>query len=219
MKQILITLFISFLSISVYSQDCLTTWPYIYPEFQDGTIYMSGGQKINHKMNVHVLYGRLHYIDGAIIKEALSNDIIYIEIANDRYMFVNGDIMKIVGNREKGFVATHVTADLQRLNETGGAYGTSSTSSATRKLTSVDIPGANRNHMELREGKNAGASLDLIYKYYIVTNGSVYEATKKGIESQLSPERKAEFKTFLKANKIRWKDPQSLLKLLDFLNK
>ncbi len=218
MKKLILILTALFVSISAFSQECSTSWPYLYPDFQDGLIYMSGGQTIAHKLNIHVLKGRLHYIDGEMVKEALGKDIIFIEIGKDRYMVVNGDVMKVVGSQEKGFVATHITGDMQKLLETGGAYGSSSTTQATRKLSSIEMAGANQNHMELRQNKDNGQAIDLIYKYYIVTNGQVYEATKRGIESQLSPERKAAFKVFLKNNKIKWKDPESLLTLLDFFN-
>ena len=44
------------------AQPYTTAWPYLYSDFQDGVIYMTGGQKIYHKLNVHLMKGRLHYL-------------------------------------------------------------------------------------------------------------------------------------------------------------
>lgn len=207
-------------SISAYSQECTTTWPYIYPEFRDAAIYTTDGKKLPSKVNVHVRKSTLHYLEGDRIKEAKSEDILLVTIGDDQYMCVNGQLMKVLGSDKTGFVATLILADFTKLTEPGGAYGSSSNSSATRKLTSLETDNAAKmNHMELWNNKDNGVTLHLNYQYYIVTNGTIYEATRKGIGSKLSKADNEKFKTFLKGNKIEWKNPESLLKLLDFLNK
>lgn len=217
--------FISFIvvllcSVSAYSQECTTTWPYLYPAFQDATIYTADGKTLRNKVNVHVRKSTLHYLDGDLIKEAKSEDMLLVTIGDDKYMCVNGQLMKVLGSDKTGFVATLILADFNKLSEPGGAYGSSSNSSATRKLTSLETDNAGKmNHMELWNNKNNGTTLALNYKYYIVTDGTVYEATRKGIGSKLSKTDNEKFKVFLKTNKIEWKNPESLLKLLDFLNK
>lgn len=195
-------------------------WPYLYPEFKDGTIYTVDGQKFNKKLNIHVLESRLHYLDGNTIMETKSEELLLVEIGEDRFMCVNGRVMKVIGSNERGFVATLILGDFDKIFETGGAYGSSSSSSATMKLSSVEIGGKNIiNHMELRKNKDGGKALSLTTFYFIVTNGNVYPANKGGIEKALSAEDQAAFKLFLKKNKINWKNPQSLMTLLDFFNK
>ena len=42
-------------------------------------------------------------------------------------------------------------------------------------------------------------------------------ASRKGVEEAIGPERKAEFKTWLKANKINWKKPESIVNVIPFI--
>lgn len=203
-----------------WAQECTTMWPYIYPDFKEGTLFMVGGQQLAAKFNVHVQEGRLHYLSDGIIKETQSDQIVLAKIGDDVYMCVEGKVMKVVGNEKRGFVATLILGDFEKLFNSSGAYGGSSNSSAIMKLSSIEIGGKTIvNHMELKQNKENGQTLPLKYQYYIVTKGKVYSATKSGINSQLSESESVEFKKFLKEHKIKWKDPQSLMSLLDFFNK
>ncbi|KAB2870861.1 MAG: hypothetical protein F9K37_04800 [Bacteroidales bacterium] len=219
-KIIILTLVVLVTAINSWAQECTTMWPYIYKEFQEGTLYMVGGKQYTHQFNVHVKDSRLHYVEKGIIKETRSEDIVLVKIGSDIYMNVDGRVMKVIGSDERGFVATLILGDFDKLNSSAGAYGGSSNSSATTKLSSVAIGGITIvNHMELRENRDNGQTLPLTYKYYIVTKGKVYAATKRGINSQLTESEAAEFKAFLKNHKIKWNDPQSLMTILDFFNK
>ncbi|MEG0519366.1 MAG: hypothetical protein RR555_10965 [Bacteroidales bacterium] len=194
-------------------------WPYVYQEFMNGIIYTVDGHKFSKKVNIHVRKSTLQYIDGENIKETINDDILFVTIGNDQYMPVSGKIMKVVGSKEKGFVATLILADFSSIHATGGAYGSSSNSSSTMKLSSIEIGGETKtNHMDLKNNKESGVTLNLVYSYYIVTNSNIYEATRKGIETKLPQERKVHFKAYLKSHNIQWKVPASLLPLIDFLN-
>lgn len=204
--------------IAASAQECSTSWPYLYPEFREGTIYMKGGTKIQQQINVHVLKGRLHYIDKGVIKEAMTADVLVVKVGDDQYMAVGGDIMKVMASEERGFVAAHILGDFNKLSDTAGAYGTSTTNSSTTKLSSIDVAGkVNQNHMEMWENRHNGESVDLVYNYYIVTPEQIYKATRKTIDEVLEPERKAAFKTWLKSHKIKWNNAESILTVLDFL--
>lgn len=71
------------------------------------------------------------------------------------------------------------------------------------------------NHMELKNNKDNGKELPLIKKNYIFVKGQKIFCTKKDVLA-LSVDRDA-VKSFLKANKIKFNDPQSVLILGDFL--
>jgi hypothetical protein len=195
-------------------------WPYIYPEFNEGTLYMQDGGEFNSKFNVHILEGRLHYLDKGIIKETRSENVVLVKIGDDIFMNVQGQVMKVIGTEKRGFVATLILGDFDKVLNSAGAYGGSSNSSATMKLSSIDVGGKSIiNHMELKQKKEEGVTVPLIYKYFIVTKGNVYNATKRGIRSELNETERTEFKNYLKKNKIKWKDPKSLMSLLDFFNR
>ena len=199
-------------------QECSTTWPYLYPEFRAGTIYMNGGTKIVQTLNVHLLRSRMHFIDAGLVKELVTSDVVAVEIGADRFIAVGQDIMQVVASNSEGFVSALRLGEFDKLQETGGAYGSSSTTAATTKLTSVEVSGrVNQSHMELWNNRRSGAEVGIRTTYYITAGGRTYRAKRSEIEETLSPERKAEFKAFLKSTKIKWNSPESLLELTDFL--
>ena len=196
-----------------------TTWPYLYDNFTPGVIYMDGGAKSEVLMNVQVRHDRLHFIDKDIIKEANLANVIAVTIGKDNYIPVSGELRKIVAQNENGVVAVSLLGDFAALQETGGGYGASSESASTRKLSSVEVDGqVNQNHMLILKEKENGADLNMLTTYYIIKGGSCIKATRKDVEDALSDSAKAGWKAWLKANKIKWKDPESLLKVVDYIS-
>ena len=208
------------LAAGLRAQPYTTTWPYLYSDFQDGVIYLTGGQKIFHKLNVHLQKGRLHYIDNGVVKEARAGEIFYVEIGPgpDKFMVVNGDIMRVEAESHDGFVADHITGDLEALMVGTGAYGMQANTEAIQSYSSLNLQqGVNTNHMLLLQEKNNGQEFDLKEEYFIVTRNKVWRAVRSDIMKVLPTEDRAAFKTFVKQNKIKWKDPRSLIRLTDFL--
>lgn len=194
-----------------------TTWPYLYPEFADGVLEMPDGGQRQGLYNVCILEGRLHFIDGELVKEANPADFLAVEIGSDRYVNAGGTVMKVLASSDKGIVAQETAADISRLNETGGAYGSSSTSMATTALSSIDFgPRVNVNHMVLKNSKSDGKILPVTTRLYLLYGKNVIYATKKDVSETEGVDREG-FKTFCKENKIKWKDPQSLLQVIGFL--
>lgn len=200
--------------------EAYTTWPYLYPDFQQGTLTLSNGQHRVMPINIHLLKGDLHFVDDkGMIQMAPAGQFSSVQIGEDFFRRVNGYLMQITpGPDENNFVAVRRIADLQSLNETGGAYGTPATTASTQKITSIDMPGfVNTNHMEQMKQRESGKKLKIKAEYYVVIDGKAIKATKKEFSEAMGAERAAAFKSFLKQNKINWKDEQSLLKLFDFL--
>jgi len=217
MKKIIITLFTILFYYSSQAQECSTLWPYIYPEFKPAIIYTTGGAKFNRNVNIHVQASTLHYLDDKnIIRETKSDELLLVDTGEDKFMCVDGRVMKVVGTVEQGFIATLVLADFSKLNEKAGAYGSSSSSSAVTQLTSVETSVLGQNHMELRQNRDVGKLIQLKTSYFIVTKGIICAASKKAIESKLPQEQKAAFKVFLNKNKIKWNNPESLQQVLNF---
>jgi len=103
--------------------------------------------------------------------------------------------------------------------EATGAYGVSSTSSATMKLTSIQTDSqVNQNYMNILNEKEKGVILNVDTKLYVVTPTYKVRATKKDVEASLPADKAAQFKAFLKANKVKWNNPQSLLSVVSFLS-
>lgn len=219
MKKLLsVCLFLSLLSYAVSSQPYTTTWPYLYPDFMDGVIHMRGGQDLSCRLNVHLLNGRLHYLDDEIVKEAISGDMLYVEIGGDRFKSVNGNIMRVEAESTGGFVAAHITGDFESLMVGKSAYGMTANTESITQVSSLDLQkGINTNHMLLLQGKEEGQEFDLQIKYYIIAEGRTYPAYRGDILKMLPEDRKSAFKSFVKENRIKWDDPQKLILLVDFL--
>ena len=221
MKQILLLAACWLLALPALAQiEAYSTWPYYYPDFQQGTLTLSNGQTRVMPINIHLLKGDLHFVDDkGMIQMAPAGQFSSVQIGEDFFKRVNGYLMKITpGPDEKNFVAVRSIVDMTALNETGGAYGTSSTTASTQRITSVDLPGfVNTNHMEQMQHRESGKKLSIKNEYYVVIDGKAVKASKKEVTEALGADKAAAFKQFLKKNKINWKNEQSLLKLFDFL--
>lgn len=218
MKQkVLFFIIVLYSTIASQAQDVTTMWPYIYPDFKEGTVFFKDHKSLKAPLNVHLVNSTLHYLENNKIKEAASDDIKSVLIGEDQYYVSNNHLMHVLSGDSTSFIAELVEADFSALKESGGAYGSSSNVQATRKVTSMDVGGVSIvNHMELKEKKDAGSLLPLTRKYFIIVAGKEYPATRKGIESQLAKDRQEAFKLFVKQNKIKWKQPDSLALLLNF---
>lgn len=218
MKRIAFTILLAMIFVSVSAQTTVTTsWPYLYDDFLESTIYMKGGQKLVQKVNINVVHDKAHYLDKDVVKELVLTDVLIIEIGADRYMNVNNEMMKVVAENGDGFVAAEITGDFAALRETGGAYGTSSATAATRKVASLDLDSQiNQNHVLLLQSKHDGSMLNLVTRYFIVSPAFVCAATRKDVDSMVPADRQDEWKKWQKEKKIKWKEPQSLLDVLKF---
>lgn len=196
-----------------------TTWPYAYNDFVDGEVQMAVGKNKTGKYNICLDGNKLHFIEGDLVKEAKSSDVIAVKIGQDFYTNVGGQLLKVVAKSDKALVVEDKEIDFAALNATGGAYGSSSNSVGTMALSSAEGIGGSRtnmNHMELKNNKDGGKILTLIQKYYIVFGQHRVYAAKKDV-MDCDGVDKAVLSAFLKENKIKWKDPQSIVLVGDFL--
>lgn len=195
-----------------------STWPYLYSDFSDGELQMNMGAAKKGRFNIHVLQSTLHFIEGGMIREASSQDVFSVKIGTDFYANAGGRMMRVLAKSENGFIAQEALVDHAKLNATGGAYGSSSNSISTQALSSYEGMGgrANMNHMELKNAKDEGSVLPLALRTYLVFRGNVVFAGKKDVMNVDGLDKKA-LATFIKEKKIKWKDPQSLLSLLDYM--
>lgn len=197
-----------------------TSWPYIYEDFSQGTIHYNVGNDRSGLFNICIAGNKLHYIDGGKVKEVNSSEVFSVKIGNDFYQNAGGSLLKVVAKSDKALVVNEKEIDMAQLNETGGAYGSSSVTTGTTALSSLEGIGgtrSNMNHMELRANKQNGKTLPLVSKNYMFVKGWKIACTKKDfLEAPGLDQPKA--KAFLKENKIKWNDPQSALVAADFLS-
>ena len=221
MKRILtILLLFAVFSITAAAQyEPTSTWPYLYKDFTEGEILLNIGNPKKAKLNVHVSKSRLHFIDGGYICEANMPDISSVRIGDDFYTNAGGRMMKILAKSSMSIVAEEILVDPVRLNATGGAYGSSSSTLSTTALSAIEqtTVGGRTELTRLVSGKEDGQTLPLMDKMYMVFKGWVVYASRKDV-LETFPEYKDDLSRFMKENKIKWKDPQSLLKLADYIS-
>ena len=214
-----LALMLSLGSLSAQNSEPTTTWPYIYPDFLSGELKQLTGAPVQGAFNIHILESRLHFIEDGMIREVQPSEVVSVKVGDDYFATVSNKMMKVLAKSGNGFVAEEVLVDMARLNATGGAYGSSSNSIATQALSSIEGIGgtrSNMNHMELKNAKNEGSVLPVIVKKYLVFPGYVVYATKNDV-SKLYGIDKDEMNAFLKEHKIKWKDENSLIQVLDFI--
>lgn len=191
-----------------------TTWPYAYPDFAPGYVTIHGGTVKTMIVNINIVWGSLHYLEDDFIKE--THDVKAVKIGSDQYVNAVGKLMKVLASSDKGYVVEGVEVDIAALNSTGAAYGSSSTTLGTMNLSSLEGIGATNsssalNHMEIRANKDSGQILPLIRKKYIFAGGRLVYATKKDVSNAVGAPA---LKAFLKENKVKWNNAESLLQLL-----
>ena len=205
-----VMLFSGLYTASAQDYEPTSTWPYLYPDFTAGILHINSSEEREGLYNIHILEGRLHFIEGDLVKEANPADVYSVKIGKDIYINAGGK------KSDSGSVVQEILVDKTKLNASGAAYGASSNSMATRNLSSLEQAGSmvNTNHMELKNSKNEGYILPLAVKIYLMTGGKTIYASRKDVSRETGEEK---MKVFLKEHKVRWKDPQSLLQVVDFI--
>ena len=198
-----------------------STWPYIYDEFQDGVLLWVGGKEKPGKYNINLVDKKLHFIEGDYIKAANMVEIASVRIGQDVYQNAAGEMLKVLSMSDKSLVLEDHDINFAALNETGGAYGSSSTTIGTTALSSLEGIGAtnassNINHMELKLNKENGKLLTLIDKKYLFVKGRKIQATKKAV-MDLPDLDNDTAKAFLKEKKTKWNKVPDLQTVGDFL--
>ncbi len=206
------------LSVS-HGQNVTTLWPYLYADFQDGQVMYQDGTSVDQKLNIHVLKEKLHFLKDDVVFEADVNKVAGIKLGDQTYLCVDGRMLKAISTAKDLVLLVSQKGDFDALFNTGGAYGSSSSSSSVQKLSSIEIGGVNNmSHMYLKQNKTNGSKLSLKSEYLFFSKGKLLDADRKSFESLLNEQERNEFKVYVKSNKIRWSDAQGLTKVLTFWN-
>ena len=209
-------------AVSAQKYEPNTKWPYLYENFEQGTIYFQDNQKNSStELNVHLWGNALHYLgsDGKIYQ---SNDknVMRVEIGSDAYLFCDHQLMQIVSTEGTAVLVKLTKGEFDSMQSGGGAYGASLNSSASRDLTSLDLGGLDTPELgKMLQEKNDGRIIPTSVHYYFILGGQQVEATKKGVERHVGSDKVADLQKFVKENKIKWKKEDSLTALLKFLTK
>ena len=195
-----------------------TKWPYVYKNFQSGTIYFNDKQTLELQVNIHLLKSVLHYVNQDMIYHAdTSNPIDSIIINKVKYVYMDNQLVEVIGEKKNNKLVLLKTGDFDVLFTTTGAYGTAAHTSAVNDLASYEIGGiSNMNHRQLVLEKEDGKLLPVKTSMYFIIDDKPVLATKKGLKDILNADKFEQLEVYAKENKIKWKKTGDLEKILLF---
>lgn len=225
MKKPITILLFGFLALSqAFSQEYKPreTWPFIYEEFKEGAARMRSGDLVSEApFNVAVHDGSLMYVDGeGIIMRADMSRVYTAKVGDDIYVNVLGRMYKVLSELDLGNVVSGVEIDQEQQGKVSIGYGISS-STASAQGVSLLMDGRffqdNRSLQQTSLDKYNGNVLPVKEVLYLMLGDRLIPATRQEILNVPGVDKKAAA-DFIKKEKIKWKDPASLEKLIIFVS-
>lgn len=211
-------------SIAVKAEYSPTTmWPYLYEDFTEGLVMYRSGSAIKAKLNIHLENGELQYLEGDAIMTTDLRNIDYAVIGTDKFAVAEQSMMKVLDENESrtAFVLLSTLGDFEALFVGTGAYGSSANTQAVRSQSSLEIGGKSVvSHAKLlvEKKEDNGKSLSIKEKLYIKVGSISAPAYQKDVERVFELSGNQEWKSFLKSNKIKWRKPEDLYKVAEYLS-
>ena len=225
MKKLLFSIIAMLMAVAASAQkdSPTTSWPYLYPDFMEGELEVR--TKITKALvNIHLNLGALHYVENGKIKESSTIGITKLVIGDDVFRNVGGKMMKMLAEAEDGFVVEETRANYTAVVKKDGAYGTTALNSTTTKsfLYNENVLNGYNGYLmtdiykDLHAMKDQSEKLPVLKNRYLVIGLNQIKADKQNVLDIDGLDKKA-FKAFLKTEKIKWDDPQDLVKVIEFI--
>ena len=198
-----------------------TMWPYLFEDFTDATLYFRSGEKGKARVNIHLLHNDLHYLNGSkIFTTDNQNDVARIVLPDSSaYMRCENLYVEVLDEIPQAVLGRKTTGDFDRLFQGTGAYGTSSSTSATDQLSSLQLGGiTNLNYDLIRVERENGQTLPLSVRFCFIIDNQIVNANKRSISKLLTKADQKEFNAFLKKNKVKWNKVEGLRQVLEYIS-
>lgn len=223
MKKLLIICVAALSAAVVAAQNVSPTvnWPYMYPDFVEGEMEKMGGQFEKGRYNIHLNVGALHYLNNGTIKEHPTVGIKSMTIGDDVYRNVGGKMLKVLAQTEGGFVVMETLANFTGIISRDGAYG-GAVANRDKTFSHQENNGSFNGYLitdkyeDLLAIKDDSDKVPVTKKIYIVIDNLLIFANKSSVIDMTGVDKKA-FSAFLKSNQIKWKEPEDLVKIIDFI--
>lgn len=195
-------------------------WPYIYQEFVEGEVVSTSGEIQKALYNIPVTTNRVHYIKDGVVMELPILSLSSITIGSDTYVVKYGSIYKVMASSDNGYALQLTKPDYDKMSSANIGYGISSATASVQNITTLlDDSSAellNKRYETLQDLNGQGKEIPLRVTTHIFVNGMVIDATQSDVVKQSGLE-KSVVTDFIKKNKIKWKDGNSLITLVDFI--
>ncbi|MCD8312914.1 MAG: hypothetical protein LUC24_01975, partial [Bacteroidales bacterium] len=143
-----------------------------------------------------------------------------LTIGEDSYVAASGKMVKVLKNTLKGAVVLSSTVDYDTLNKADIGYGSSATASTQNvsiaALSSEMDFSINKSLETVSTDKDSGTPLPIANVTGIYYKGMFYPATRTDVMSIPGIDKDA-LKDYIKKEKIKFNDVDSLGKLVDYI--
>ena len=198
-------------------------WPYLYEDFKPAIVYYQDGKAESADINVHLASNILHFTDNdkiMVVDNATRIDSVVCE-DNTKLVRRGNLYVELKAHSQYVLIGTTCECDFNALGDSNGAYGTPTTVAATQNVASFKDHGnmAALRYKEMIADRHNTRTLPTIKRTVMVVNDrAICQATKRGVNELLTKEQRKDFNSFLKTNKIKWKDINSLILVAQFLD-
>lgn len=212
-------------TIAGYSQEYEPTegWPYLFRDFKSAIVYYNDGKVESASINVHLMKNDLHFTDKEKIMLVHDANKIDSVVCEDKTVLIRRGNLYVTRIYATDYVVIGTTSqcDFNALSDGSGAYGSPTTTASTQNVASFSDHGnmAALRYKELTQNKYNTSVLATNNRTVLVVNDrAICQANKRGVSELLTKEQKKEFNKFIKENKIKWKDINSLILVAQFLD-
>lgn len=211
------------LGISGFSQEYhpRDTWPFLYEEFQPGTVRTRDGSLTENRYNIAIHDGTLMFVnDEKIIMRADMTRVFTAKVGTDVYVNIGGRMYQVLSELDCGNVVLGSEIDVDQQNKVSIGYGISS-STASAQGVSLLMDGrfdaVNKSLQQTEMDKYRGEILPMKQVRYLQIGLRLIPATRQEI-LHLPGIDKKKATAFFKQEKIKWTETASLEKVLVFVN-
>lgn len=207
----------------------LTSWPFVYEEFQPGRITTYQGAAIEYdKLNISLINGKPLFIKDGQIMEPDAKTIALLVIGEDSYISADGVLVKVLKNSLKSAVVEKEIVDVEAMNKSDIGYGKSSLASTQNVSASAlalesDVSAAgvidgfnNKSIESIQNDRHSGETLVTKRSLGIYYKGTFVPATRYDVLNIFGIDKDA-VKDFIKKEKIKFNNVDDLAKLVDYL--
>jgi len=224
-KLLIIAALLAGLSASAQSFKPLETWPYLYEDFTEGGAITFKDDVVKYdSMNINLIDGKLHYIQNGTIMVADLVKVKYVTIGADVYANIRGRLMKILAETPHGGVLLEKTVNVEELKKSSIGYGKSAVAS-TQNVSTMALDAINdfntgvvgKSLDDFAGDKYSGNELPVKETRYLSVDGYAVKANKKEVSAFPGIDGNA-LKAYLKTNKVKFNNVESLSGLVEFLH-
>lgn len=185
---------------------------YLFGSFSDAAIRMKNGQIQNQNMNYNTLTGKMVFVKGDKFYD-LSNPgmVDTITMGEGRFVPVGNDFYEVICEGVYSLYIQHTGSLMQPGKPVG--YGGTSQLSSTNYISNVRLNGQQWN---LALPKDYAVNPSPVF--WIRKGTEWFDFTTVNQMVKLFPDKSAKMKDFIKANKVKPEKPESMKKLVEYMN-